>query len=409
MTIQDDETLRLYIEESEEHLADIENDLLAIESAGADIDEELVNKVFRAAHSIKGGAGFMGLNNIKELSHKMENVLGMIREREMIPNPEIVNILLLASDTLRNLIQNADNSNEMDISEHVEALTAVTLSSPSGDEKDDVSSIVDVSFPDGKAVFSVAQSNISSARKKGNYIYLVEYDLIHDVHKKDRTPLDLLKKMEESGNIIDCKIDIKAVGNLEDDTFPNKIPFLVMFATILEPEMINALFEIDENNVFLLNENLNVQPVAQSSITETTVIEEEETEHPVEEPLPEWPDIEVEESEIADVQVMHPDERTEDVQNDKSMVGSVVTEASLRVHVSLLDSLMTLAGELVLGRNQLLQAISHKDNRSVDASGQHLDLITSELQEAIMLTRMQPIGNVFNKFPRVVRDLARTL
>jgi len=104
MSFQDDDTLRLYIAESGEHLADIENDLLTIESAGADIDEELVNKVFRAAHSIKGGAGFMGLNNIKELSHKMENVLGLIRERELVPNPEIINILLIASDALRNLI-----------------------------------------------------------------------------------------------------------------------------------------------------------------------------------------------------------------------------------------------------------------------------------------------------------------
>ena len=94
MSTQGDETLRLYVEESLEHLASIENDLLAIEDGGADIDEELVNKVFRAAHSIKGGAGFMGLVNIKELSHKMENVLGMIREREMTPNSEVINILL---------------------------------------------------------------------------------------------------------------------------------------------------------------------------------------------------------------------------------------------------------------------------------------------------------------------------
>jgi two-component system chemotaxis sensor kinase CheA len=70
---------------------------------------------------------------------------------------------------------------------------------------------------------------------------------------------------------------------------------------------------------------------------------------------------------------------------------------------------MNLAGELVLGRNQLLQAIALKDLHTVDASGQRLDLITSELQEAIMMTRMQPIGNVFNKFPRVVRDLAQNL
>ncbi|MBW2609240.1 MAG: chemotaxis protein CheW [Deltaproteobacteria bacterium] len=409
MTIQDDETLRLYIEESEDHLTDIENDLLAIESAGAEIDEELVNKVFRAAHSIKGGAGFMGLNSIKELSHKMENVLGMIREREMIPNPEIVNILLLASDTLRNLIQNAESSNETDISEHVEALAALTTSSLPDNERDDVSTMIDISFPDGKTVFNVAQYDISNAGKKGNYIYLVEYDLIHDVHKKNRTPLDLLKKMEESGNIIDCKIAIKAVGNLEDDTISNRIPFLVLFATILEPEMVNALFEIDENNVFVLAEDMTILPVAQSSSAETIVIDEQESEILVEEPSPERPDIEAEESISAVVPVMLEDEKTEGVQKDKSVTGSVGSDTSLRVHVSLLDSLMTLAGELVLGRNQLLQAINHKDPRGIEASGQHLDLITSELQEAIMLTRMQPIGNVFNKFPRVVRDLARNL
>lgn len=85
------------------------------------------------------------------------------------------------------------------------------------------------------------------------------------------------------------------------------------------------------------------------------------------------------------------------------------TGASIRVHVSLLDSLMTLAGELVLSRNQLLQTIGAADYHNVDAVGQRIDMITSELQEAIMLTRMQPIGNVFGKFPRVVEDLAKML
>jgi two-component system chemotaxis sensor kinase CheA len=79
-------------------------------------------------------------------------------------------------------------------------------------------------------------------------------------------------------------------------------------------------------------------------------------------------------------------------------------ETSLRVNVALLDSLMTLAGELVLGRNQLLQSLSKKDLDTSEAVGKRIDHITSELQEAIMRTRMQPIGNVFNKFPRVARD-----
>ena len=98
MTIQDDETLKMYLEESLEHLADIENDLLAIEAGGADIDEDLVNKAYRPANSIKGGAGFMGLTNIKDLTHEMENILGKIRSRKMTPEPDIVNILLMASD-----------------------------------------------------------------------------------------------------------------------------------------------------------------------------------------------------------------------------------------------------------------------------------------------------------------------
>ncbi|MCB2173765.1 chemotaxis protein CheA, partial [bacterium] len=90
-------------------------------------------------------------------------------------------------------------------------------------------------------------------------------------------------------------------------------------------------------------------------------------------------------------------------------VDSAGRQTSIRVHVSLLDSLMTLAGELVLSRNQLLQTISAGGLKSAEAVGQRIDLITSELQEAIMLTRMQPIGNVFGKLPRIVRDLAARL
>ncbi len=80
-------------------------------------------------------------------------------------------------------------------------------------------------------------------------------------------------------------------------------------------------------------------------------------------------------------------------------------ESSIRVNVGVLDKLMNLAGELVLGRNQLVQAIGSKSYSGIDAVASRLDQVTSEVQEAIMKTRMQPIGNVFNKFPRVARDL----
>ena len=399
MILNDDETLRLYVEESLEHLADIENDLLAIEEAGADIDEEMVNKVFRAAHSVKGGAGFMGLENIKALSHEMENILGMIREREMVPNPEIINILLLASDALRGLLRNVSGSNEIDISEHIEGLIALTTSELPDKEKEDTSGTVDISFPGGKAVFTVDEHDISSARKEEKIIYLVEYDLIHDVHKKDKILLDILNKMEKSGIILDGKIDTEAVGTLDDDVTSMRIPFLILFATILEPDMINALFETDEKNIYELAEDATIRSIAQPSPSETQVHTPAQTLSLVEDPA----------APMAGKGEEGEEKRTVDEQKEQSVSGTAGPETSLRVHVSLLDSLMNLAGELVLGRNQLLQAIALKDFPPIEATGQRIDLITSELQEAIMLTRMQPIGSVFNKFPRVVRDLSRKL
>ncbi|MBN1477895.1 chemotaxis protein CheW [Candidatus Sumerlaeota bacterium] len=89
--------------------------------------------------------------------------------------------------------------------------------------------------------------------------------------------------------------------------------------------------------------------------------------------------------------------------------GEAPVETSLRVNVMLIEQLMRLAGELVLSRNQLLQAVTSMDTMALQKTSQHVDLITSELQGVIMCTRLQPIGKVFSKFPRVVRDLSKSM
>lgn len=317
MDIEDDEILQGFIEESLEHLADIEHDLLAIEEAGANIDEDLVNKVFRAAHSIKGGAGFMGLTAIQELSHAAENVLGMIRGKKLIPTPEIINVLLIASDQLQSMIEDVHNSNEVDISAHLTPLNA----------------IADGTFSQPPAAAPAEKTKPPKAKPA------------------------------------------PAPAPAETKIAPK------------EPEPV-----------------LSLEPEPEP--------EEPEPEHldlPEEEPMAVLP----EESEDEDFE-----QETESNGSAVKLPGQVSGEkkappikgeTTLRVHVSLLDSLMNLAGELVLSRNQLLQTIGSDDLRNAEAVGQRIDLITSELQEAIMLTRMQPIGNVFNKFPRVVRDLAKKL
>src|SRR5580692_3908767 len=143
----DDELAEEYLAECREHLATIEADLLAIEQGGAEIDEQLVNRVFRAAHSIKGGAGFFDLVKIRELAHKTENALDLIRSRQMVPTPEVVSILLMAFDKLRELIGDHRGSNQAEIGDFVSALTALTSASLPVDQRDSLDAVVEMQLP----------------------------------------------------------------------------------------------------------------------------------------------------------------------------------------------------------------------------------------------------------------------
>jgi two-component system chemotaxis response regulator CheY len=112
----DDDLAQTYLAESAEHLAAMEKDLLALELGGEEVDENLVNRIFRAVHSIKGGAGFFDLDKVRELAHQTEHAMALIRAGEMPPTPNRISVLLHATDRLRALLQNPGSSNQADIS-----------------------------------------------------------------------------------------------------------------------------------------------------------------------------------------------------------------------------------------------------------------------------------------------------
>ncbi|BDV01338.1 hypothetical protein TDMWS_14230 [Thermodesulfomicrobium sp. WS] len=439
--MMDDETLGMYVEEAMEHLADIENDLLAIEQAGADIDEELVNKVFRAAHSIKGGAGFLGLSKIKDLGHKIENVLDLIRNRELTPTPDVVNIVLLAFDKLRDMIASAATSNDEDIESHIAALTGIVTGGGKPAVQTAVETLVDIQNPQGRSVFAVSRFDLEQATKGGKNLYLLEFDLIHDIEAKKKTVLDILKNLETTGTIVDVKLDLEAVGDLESGDFSNRIPLYVLFASIIEADIMPALLDLDQRAIHAVD--LASAPAASApefaqELLEVTppTPEEDRTDDLVKELFsadtlaaavgapapqpgpapaaptppraPEAPKPTAPPKSAPAAAASEQEPASADAAPKPG--GKTFTQSeTLRVHVSLLEDLMNLAGELVLSRNQLMQAISSNVLHQIQVAGQRIDLVTSELQETIMLTRMQTIGTIFNKFPRVVRDLARSL
>ena len=440
MVFEDDETLRMYVDESLEHLSDIENDLLAIEEGGADIDEELVNNVFRAAHSIKGGAGFMGLATIKELAHHLENVLGMVRTREMIPTPEIISILLNAFDRLNDLVSNVQNSNDADVAEHIEKLIQATTGALPEEKKDSLSSIVKIQIPETETMFFVTRFDIDQTTKQGRFLYIADFDMIADIQLKDKTPLGVINSLLNSGTILDSKVDISTVGPLDDNT-PVAIPFLILFSTIIEPDMAPALVDLAADKVTMITPEMitdapedaleTTQVVVEAipveelpAVTPQVVVEAVVVEEEVPEPVVEVVPVVVEPTpviEAVEPVVVETPQVVEEIAVDEVAVGQAgkakdatgkaasSAQTSLRVNIALLDTLMTLAGELVLSRNQLMQGVSANNGRATELSSQRIDMITSELQEAIMRTRMQPISNIFTKFTRVVRDLSKDL
>lgn len=425
--MMDDETLQMYVEEAGEHLEDIESDLLTIEQDGEDLDEELVNKVFRAAHSIKGGAGFLGLTAIKELSHKIENVLDMVRNRQLVPTPDVVNVVLLAFDYLSQMLKNVAASNEMDISEHIEALAGLAAANLTAGEQESAARDVTVKDGDNREVFTIPELELQQARKGGKYLYLLSYDLIHDVQQQGKNPLEIIKGLQDSGEVVDLKVDFLAVGTLEDGEFSNRLPLDVLYATIIEPDLLPALLDLKAEQMFPLDEQLKGLSTAAADIPETVPASEAVSEPEVvsnAQPEPQ-PEVKTEapspkpETKPAAPQAppsgaaKKPEAAPKPKPAAKKSAAATPAVSShsesIRVHVSVLDQLMTLAGELVLARNQLLQAVSSGDRSERNNAAQRIDLVTSELQEAIMLTRMQPVGNIFNKFPRVIRDMARKL
>ncbi len=439
MIIEDEESLQMYVEESLEHMSNIENNLLAIEKAGDKPDEEIVNEVFRAAHSIKGGAGLMGLNNIKELAHKVENVLGLIREKKIKPDSKIISIVLSAFDKLNNMINHIRESEEIDISEEVVSLTGLTTASLPEAKKSSVGQLLHVFFEEnGKPVFTTTRYDFDEAVKGGRELYIIKWDLIRDIQDNEKSLIDIMKTISASGNIIDSTVDIEGVGTLED-AVPDRVPFMLLYSTLIGEDILPALFNVNKKNIRRVTSRL-VRSVGDmdTPVDEPLFATKSEPATPAQPQPPEpepggpparssMPPVETESAfEETDVQPTNPmetdffepdPEEAAITDNDGGaedklkpfVIKSSQMQTSLRVDVKLLDNLMTLAGEMVLSRNQLLQNIAAGNVKSIAAAGQRINMVTSELQDVIMRTRMQSIGNIFNKFPRLVRDMSQTL
>jgi two-component system chemotaxis sensor kinase CheA len=391
-----DELLQEFVNDAQEHLATIEQDLLAIEDEGASADKELINKVLRAAHSIKGGSGFFGLVHVKDLAHGAETVLDLMRSDKMIPNAEVINVLLAAFDTLRTMLDDPENSTQVETTELMTSLSDLTAPPPTPNQppqhKTTLSEHLTLDSPLGPLTLSTL--DVERARRDQHCIYLIECDLVEDVERKGQDIYALFDSISATSELLECTVNDQAIGTLEE-ALEHRVPLQLVIATMLDKELISTLFhglELHRIHLLLDPNTEEAEEQAQATVAATGADTA---------PAPPAP--------APSAAAAAPAATTKAEPASESAPASAAADDTLRVSVKLLEDLMNLAGELVLSRNQLRTAVAMDDRHLLSSVDQRINQVTAELQDVIMQTRLQPMGNVFARFPRVVRDLSRSL
>lgn len=249
-----DELEQSYLTELRELLANVEGDLLAIENGGAEIDELIVNRVFRAAHSIKSGAGFFGLAPIRDLAQRMETALDLIRSRQMAPSHDVMDALLLGFRKVRELMEHLQEIDQAGMDALTTALAVLIVEHLPEEEKRLYTTRVEVTVPEASRRVEASAFDLMQARRGGKYIYLIRYDLIRDIQRQGKTPWEVLKSLIGNGTILESVLDLHSAGTL-DDPPSNQLPLVVLYATALKPERMGQLTNLPAERVVLVEGN----------------------------------------------------------------------------------------------------------------------------------------------------------
>lgn len=382
MVLKNEEYLAGFIEEAKIHVQTVEDRLVNINLNA--VDSEEINTIFRAVHSMKGSAGFFNLNKIVELSHCMESLFGEIRNEKLQLEEEMVDILLAANDCLKVMVDDVLNSENIDITEHADNVSRYFASSPQSSCDANKSDSSPKSKAKAADISETKKELITNAMQHGHTYYILKAGLNEDLLKTGTNPVELIHTIKSIGEFIDVRASATETADEGEDPVQD-ILMEFHFTSVLQKDFLTEVINISEQKIF--EKELELEP---ESETQKDALPEDKDHGPV---------------------MIEPtgSAKSRGAVSPKNDVLAV--EDSIRVHVSLLNDLLNLASEMVLGRNQLLRIMDgHRKNISgIDQVLQNIDHITTELQEKVMQTRMQPVSNVFNKFPRIIRELARKL
>ena len=386
------EYITLFLEEAAEQIDILEQDILLLEQSPS---QDVLNEIFRAAHTLKGSSRAMGFTAMGELTHAMEDVFDALRKGEISISTTLVNRLFEALDTLKAMRDQIaeGGSPSIDCHELVQNLReALTETAP---ETGDTGAPAPEQPPTGLVLQEYQREAALTAIDNGLSVYHFTVRLAEDTLMKSVRALMVLQA-------IDAHRDTVIASHPDEDALDNEQfgdSFELLVATDKPIEQLRyvllGISEIREVEVSPWQEAPAASPVPSASQAKP------HPEKPAESPVAEEPE-----------QTAQPAPASE---AEKSASRAPAVSQTVRVDVARLDTLLNLVGELVIDRTRIAQLGREFEARSqhddlvdslLEAAG-HIGRITDELQEHIMKARMLPIEHVFNRFPRMIRDLAQ--
>lgn len=367
--------LQMFFDESAEYIQQLNENVLLLEENPD--DDEIINAVFRAAHSVKGMSATMGYDRLTDLTHKIENILAKVRNKELEINEVIIDILFAGLDYIKILVDDIKSNGEeaTDVSDYLMELNKIlnTENLEEINEKIDKNSSTGSDKIAEKLPLNEHEENkISSKISVDENIFNIEVKLAEDCLLKNVRGYMILKKAQEMGYLAKSN---PTQGEIEDEDFGNSI-YIKLIST-LNRDVIKSEFKniVDVKEIFIQIEELGSDNLGAKK---DKVVEKQEEK-----------------------------ENKGNRNSSSNKLSNIQVSPTVRVDIKKLDILMNMVGELLINKTRLEGL--NIDTEVYQDIIQQLDRVTQDLHHIVMQIRMVPIGGIFNRFPRMIRDLSKEL
>ena len=380
----------MFLDESHEHLQSLNEGLLSLEENSDDVS--VVNEIFRNAHTLKGMSATMGYNKIAELTHEMEDVLDLIRKEQLKLNEDIIDTLFKCLDSLEQMINSVGDGEAediVDVTDLVAKLSSISKGTPMPKAADDTAKAAPQEAADSPSIVltDIDKDVLKQAKESGMIGVHVQVTLAATCLLKSARSYMVMNALDELGDVIKS---VPPAEDLEQEKFDHTFDVLLITAAEVKDveEALESISEIEKVSVNVVDTETKAEEKATPAEAPKAAEAKPQAKAPVKTPAKAPAKKEASKKDAA-----HHKHQSQ----------------SVRVDIDKLDTLMNLMGELVINKVRLEQIGQTHRLAELTETLEQMDRVTTDLQNIVMKVRMVPVSAVFNRFPRMVRDVSKEL